>query len=415
MSTGRSAEAIQCVGALCDAGTRAPPANAGPAGRRLPRSPRPGNPVVVISTSLGTSRSSYSKTRRPSRWRTSSTTRRKASIQGPSSTASSAASSSRAAATPPTMAEKADPSADPERGDQRPEQPAAAPSRWPAPQSAAQRDLAVLHQPRRTTRRSTISGFSPRRLRLRRVRPRARRAWTSWIASRRDDHARVGRHGGRAGRPGADHRRQGRPLTVGARRDPPAARHLPHDPRQPDRLRDHHPAAAVLRRRRSARRRSSSGCCSPRSRSPARRGARARRLVGPLGPAADPDLQPARHRRQLRDAGARAQPGDAVRRAHRRRPVGRQHHHGARLHRRHHAPRRTARKSFGLLGAAFGLGFIVGPGARRRCSRTSATPRRSGPRRPSPSSRRCSRGCGCRRPCTACTPSPGRRGARCAS
>ena len=35
-------------------------------------------------------------------------------------------------------------------------------------------------------------------------------------------------------------------------------------------------------------------------------------------------------------------------------------------------------KAFGMLGAAFGLGFIVGPGARRPRSRTSATPRRSG-------------------------------------
>ena len=39
-------------------------------------------------------------------------------------------------------------------------------------------------------------------------------------------------------------------------------------------------------------------------------------------------------------------------------------------------------RAFGMLGAAFGLGFIIGPGSRRRCSRASATPRRSG-RRPS--------------------------------
>ena len=55
------------------------------------------------------------------------------------------------------------------------------------------------------------------------------------------------------------------------------------------------------------------------------------------------------------------------------------------------------------------------PGPRAACSRTSAIPRRSGPPPRSPSSRRCSRGSGCPRPCTASTPTRARRGARCAS
>ena len=69
---------------------------------------------------------------------------------------------------------------------------------------------------------------------------------------------------------------------------------------------------------------------------PADRRAGARRSVRPLRPPSDADLQPRRHRRQLRDAGARAQRRDAVPRAHRRRPVGRQHLDGARVRRRHH-------------------------------------------------------------------------------
>ena len=59
------------------------------------------------------------------------------------------------------------------------------------------------------------------------------------------------------------------------------------------------------------------------------------RLVRQVGASADPDFQPRRHSRQLRDAGRGAQPGDAVCRAHRGRPVGRQYHDRARLHRRH--------------------------------------------------------------------------------
>ena len=55
------------------------------------------------------------------------------------------------------------------------------------------------------------------------------------------------------------------------------------------------------------------------------------------------------------------------------------------------------------------------PGARRRCSRTSATPRRSGPRPRSPSSRRCWRGSGCPRPCIASTPAAGIAVARAAA
>ena len=83
---------------------------------------------------------------------------------------------------------------------------------------------------------------------------------------------------------------------------------------------------------------------------------------------------------QLRDAGVGAQPGHAVYRADRGRTVGRQYHHRARLHRRHRAEENRA-KAFGLLGAAFGLGFIVGPGLGARFCRRSATRRRSGRRR----------------------------------
>ena len=138
--------------------------------------------------------------------------------------------------------------------------------------------------------------------------------------------------------------------------------------------------------------------------------AAARRAVGSLGPPAGADPQPDRHRGQLRDAGGRAEPGDAVRRADRRRPVGRQHHHRARLHRRHHdrgEPREGVRA------------------ARRRVR--ARLHRRSGARRGvfahqlhradlggggrSPWSRRCWRGCGCRKPCIARMPAAGRRGA----
>ena len=69
---------------------------------------------------------------------------------------------------------------------------------------------------------------------------------------------------------------------------------------------------------------------------PAGRGAGARRPVGSLRPASGARLQPRRHGRQLRDAGAGAQRRDAVPGAHRRRPVGRQHLDGARLRRRRH-------------------------------------------------------------------------------
>ncbi len=117
---------------------------------------------------------------------------------------------------------------------------------------------------------------------------------------------------------------------------PLSRHHLPHDLRQPGRLRDHHPAAAVLRadvRRVAARDRSAVRVVFA---EPAGRLAAARRAVGSLGPAAGADLQPRRHGGELRDAGRRAQPGDALRRADRGRAVGRQHHDRARLHRRHH-------------------------------------------------------------------------------
>ena len=142
--------------------------------------------------------------------------------------------------------------------------------------------------------------------------------------------------------------------------------------------------------------------------------AAARRPLRSLGPPAGADLQPARHGRQLRDAGGRAQPGDAVRGAHRRRPVGRQHHDRAGLHRRHHhrgEPRASLRGARRRLRSR----LHRRAGARRGVRRRSATPRRSGRRPPSPWSRRCWRGAGCPRPCIARTPAAARRGGRSAS
>src|SRR4051812_29091801 len=71
-------------------------------------------------------------------------------------------------------------------------------------------------------------------------------------------------------------------------------------------------------------------------------------------------------------------------------------------------------RSFGMLGAAFGLGFIIGPGL-GDCSRGSVTPRQSGPPRSSPSSRCCLPGSGCRRRCTARGRPRPRPGGRCAN
>ncbi len=62
-------------------------------------------------------------------------------------------------------------------------------------------------------------------------------------------------------------------------------------------------------------------------------------------------------------------------------------------------------RAFGLIGAAFGLGFILGPGI-SACWRRSATPLRYGPRPASPSSRRRWPGSGCPRPSIARTPAP---------
>ena len=151
----------------------------------------------------------------------------------------------------------------------------------------------------------------------------------------------------------------------GGSRDASTPHHLPDDFRQPRRFRHHHPAAAVLRgdlRRVAPRRR-------PAVRGvfalPARGGAGAGRALRSLGPPADPDLQPRRHRRQLRDAGAGAQPDDAVPRAHRRRAVGRQHLDRARLRRRRHraegsrARLRTDRRGLRP-------GIHLRPGAERR-------------------------------------------------
>ena len=72
-------------------------------------------------------------------------------------------------------------------------------------------------------------------------------------------------------------------------------------------------------------------------------------------------------------------------------------------------------KSFGILGAAFGLGFIIGPalgGLFAHISYTAPIWAAAGDHRASP---RCSRGSGCPKPCTASTPCPARRGRRCAS
>ena len=140
----------------------------------------------------------------------------------------------------------------------------------------------------------------------------------------------------------------------------PLCHHFPYDLRQPGRVRDHHPAAAVLRRnvRRLA------GRHRPAVRGvfalPAGRRAGARRPVGSLRPPPDSDLQPRRHRRQLRHAGARAQHRHAVRRAHRRRPVGRQHLDRARLRRRRH---RAEGSRAGLRPHRRGVRARVHPGA----------------------------------------------------
>ena len=89
--------------------------------------------------------------------------------------------------------------------------------------------------------------------------------------------------------------------------------------------------------------------------------AAARRFVGSLGPAAGADLQPHRNRRELRRCWPwrRAWPCSLPRgsstacRAATSRPRAPTLPTSP--------PRRTARRAFGMLGAAFGLGFIVGP------------------------------------------------------
>ena len=85
-----------------------------------------------------------------------------------------------------------------------------------------------------------------------------------------------------------------------------AAGHLPHHLRQSRRLRHHHSAAAVLRG--EVRRVAAGDRLAVRRllAVPAGRRAGARRFVGSVRPAAGADLQPARHRRQLRHARARA-------------------------------------------------------------------------------------------------------------
>ena len=299
--------------------------------------------------------------------------------------------------------------ADPERSHQRAAEPPRD-GRHGAHPEPAERDLAVLLQ-RVQQPGSRSPGILPARLRLRRLRPRAlgdgrRRpdlarsdpchppAWTTFRSSPSRS---------RASRSFAERR--------GLTRVASAARHLPDDLRQPRRLRDHHPAAAVLRRdvrRVAARHRpavrlvfveSAGGRADP------------RRSLGPYRAAADPALQPARHGRQLRDAGPGSQPGDAVRRADRRWPVGRKYHDRAGLHRRHHAPRRTAPSRSACSAPPSGSASSSDPALGAR-SRTSATPRPSGPPRRSRSWPRRSRGCGCRRRSTTLARVAAHRGRR---
>ena len=159
--------------------------------------------------------------------------------------------------------------------------------------------------------------------------------------------------------------------------------------------------------RRSARRRWSSGCCSPRSRSASwsrRRCSAISRIEWGRRPVLIFSLLGTVVSFVMLGAGA--QPADAVRRAHRRRAVGRQHHHGAGLHRRHHH-RREPRASRSACSAPRSASASSSVRRLARCSRTSATPRRSGRPRPSPWSPRCWRGSGCPRPSTARTPAAG--------
>src|SRR5207245_25995 len=102
--------------------------------------------------------------------------------------------------------------------------------------------------------------------------------------------------------------------------EPTSPHYLPDHSGQPDWLWDHHSAAALLRAdvwRLAADDRPAVRVVLVLA---ADRVAAARPLVRHMGPASRAHLQPARHRRQLRDACDGAESRDAVRGAHRRRP-----------------------------------------------------------------------------------------------
>ena len=344
------------------------PADARPQAARI-RSPRPGNPVVVISTSLGDITVELFKDKAPVSVENFLQYVERGLLRGHH--------------LPPRRERLRDPGRRLHRRHGREGRPGrrsrtrpptacatcAARSRWRARSAlrsaTSQFYINVVEQPRRSITR----GFSPRRLRLRRLRPRARRAWTSSTGSPR---CRPRRDGGMEDVPVDAGLIKGVTKSTAERpehRSRCPARSSSSSSRSSSTSSASGSSSRCCRstRRRSARRRSSSGCCSRRSRS--------RQLVAAplLG-----DLSDRWGRRPVLIfsllgtvvsfvmLARRAQPGDAVRGAHRRRPVGRQHHDRARLHRRHHAPRRTARKAFGMLGAG------VRPRLHRRARRSAA-------------------------------------------
>ena len=141
---------------------------------------------------------------------------------------------------------------------------------------------------------------------------------------------------------------------------PTPLRPLPYHPGQPDRLRDHHPAAAVLRD--DVRRVAVDGRAAVRVvlGQPADCGAAARRVVGPVGPAAGADPEPGRDGGELRDAGD----GASLAMLFAARIVDGLSGGNITTARAYIADVTTAEnraKAYGFLGAAFGLGFIIGP------------------------------------------------------
>ena len=181
-NAGLPAEAIQCTGALCDACTRASPANGRPRSAAAPPQPAPGNPVVLISTSLGDVTVELFKDKARSRSRTSSVRRRRLLCRDHFHRVVRA-SSSRAAGSRRDGGE-ADPSADPERGDQRPAQPPRhgrdGPHRRALRSATSQFYFNVANNPRpgppRASRRATSATPSS---------AACSPAWTSWTASPR--------------------------------------------------------------------------------------------------------------------------------------------------------------------------------------------------------------------------------------